>query len=150
MLEGLFYMEAQEGITGPLSITLTCLPYSCQVPNSSVQYHTHSVVRMKCGGLVTEEAVERRRARAVPTVMESKFRRGMRRSLLGLAHRILQKNVRGTRKCHQPNEHRPLSFHPWSSKHSAGRYEHKCEMSIEKKKFPRSILLYKNNKIEVA
>ena len=95
--------------THTLSVTLTCRPYSCQEPNSSVQYQTQLVVRMKCGGLVTEEAVERRRAWVAPNFMVSKFRKPMRKLLDVSVHVTLQKNTRSKLKV-QPHERGPLSF----------------------------------------
>lgn len=120
----------------PLSMTLTCFPYSCQEPNSSVQYQTQSVVRMKCGGLVTEEAVERRRAGAAPNIMESKSRQSKWKLLADSAHRILQKNVRG--KLKSPPAKWTIGFHwvPGSSVPSrwpAGRCEHKCDTYLRGK-----------------
>lgn len=49
---------------------------------------------MKCGGLVTDEAVDRRRARVPPNVMESNFREPMGKLPADSVHVILQKNMR--------------------------------------------------------
>lgn len=74
-------------------ITLTCRPYSCQEPNSSNQYQIQSVVRMKCGGLVTEEAVESRRATVLPNFMESKSKLSKWKPAADSVYIILEKKM---------------------------------------------------------
>lgn len=53
-------------------VSLTPLPYSVQPPLSFLQYQIHSVVRMKWGGLVTEDAVDSRRISDTPQVIDIK------------------------------------------------------------------------------
>ncbi len=54
------------------NVSLTPLQYSVQPPLSFLQYQIHSVVRMKWGGLVTEDAVDSRRTSDTPHVIDIK------------------------------------------------------------------------------
>jgi len=55
-----------------VNVSLTPWPYSVQPPLSFLQYQIHSVVRMKWGGLVTDDAVDSRRTSDTPQVIDMK------------------------------------------------------------------------------